>query len=228
MSYFVPPNEVIERYRTREISAIDVAVFAALCSLRREYNGVRVTQERLAFMCWITPKTVSASVHRLYKRGLIKNVIIETRQHWKKYKTTVYRLKDLPESGFFFVPRSIFLHTRITPKMYAVYFFMCKSRHSEYCKSWNSYGDVCDKLGFGKCQRSEVMRLIGSLVERGLITKTVRRIKGVFVDNIYRVCGFDGVFAISGVGCGFTDINNTQKGMNENYLSEKKISRRRE
>jgi predicted transcriptional regulator len=223
-SYFVLPNEVMELYRTRKISAVDVAVFAALFSLRREYDGVRVSQERLALMCGITPKTVSVSVHRLYLCGLIRNVITETQSHWKKYKTTVYWLKALTDSGYFFVPRVIFQHTRITPKMYAVYFFMCQSRHVEYGKSWNSYGDICRKLGFGSSQRSEVMRLIGSHVERGLIKKTVRKIKGLYVDNIYRICGFEGVSATSGVGCRFTDINNTQKGIYRNCKSEKKIS----
>jgi len=190
----VLPNEVIDLYRLREISAVDVAVYSALCSLRREYDGVRVSQKRLAFMCGIkSEKTIAASVHRLYLCGLIKNVIIETVNHWKKYKTSIYCLKPLPDSGFFFVPRQIFRMTRITPKMFAVYFFLCCANHCEYGKSWNSYGDLCVKMGFGKGQRSEVMRLIGELVERGLLKKTVRRIKGVYVDNIYRITGFDGI-----------------------------------
>jgi len=189
-SYFVMSNEVMERYRCREISAVDVAVYSALCNLRREYDGVRVSRKRLAFMCGITEKTVSASVYRLYSCGLIRNVITEVVKQVKKYKTSVYQLKPLPKSGFFFAPRHIFLQTRITPKMFAMYLFMCRACSVEYAKSWNSYGDICDKLGFGKGQRSEVVKLIGSLVECELLKKTVRRIKGVFVDNIYRVAGF--------------------------------------
>jgi hypothetical protein len=88
--------------------------------------------------------------------------------------------------------------------MYAMYFFMCRACSAEYCKSWNSFNDICDKLGYGRGQRSEVIRLIGSLVECGLLKKTVRRIKGVFVDNIYRIAGFEGIFAVSRVGGDFT------------------------
>jgi predicted transcriptional regulator len=210
-SYFVLPNEVMERYRCREISAVDVAVYSALCSLRRELDGVRVSQKRLAFMCGITEKTVSASVFRLYSCGLIKNVIIE--RNGMKYKTSVYHLQSLPESGFFFVPRCIFRHADLSAKMFAVYVFLCCVQHNEYEKSWNSYSDLCEKMGFNKSQRSEVIRLIGSLVECGLIKKTVRKVNGGFVDNIYRVAG---------VGCDFTDNYITHKGIYENYRSEKK------
>ena len=212
-SYFVLPNEVMEKYRNRAISAVDVAVYSALCSKRREYDGVRVSQKRIASMCGITEKTVSASVYRLYLCGLIKNVIIE--RNGMKYKTTVYQLESLPESGYFFVPRCIFRHTDISPKMFAVYIFLCCVQHNEYEKSWNSYSDLCEKMGFNKGQRSEVIRLIGNLSERGLIKKTVRKVNGKYVDNIYRVAG---------VGCDFTDNYITHKGIYGSYCSEKKNS----
>jgi hypothetical protein len=96
----------------------------------------------------------------------------------KKYQTSIYQLKPLPVSGFFFAPRHILRLTFITPKMFAVYFFLCYSNHCEYGKSWNSYSDLCLKMGFGKGQRSEVIKLIGSLAELGLIKKTVRKVKG--------------------------------------------------
>jgi predicted transcriptional regulator len=218
-SYFVLPNEIMDKYRKREISAVDVAVYSALCSLRRELDGVRVSQKRLTFMCGITEKTVSASVFRLYSCGLIVNVITETVKYWKKYRTSIYRLKTLPESGYFFVPRCIFRHTGISAKMFAVYVFLCCVQHNEYEKSWNSYNDLCEKMGFNKGQRSEVIRLIGSLVECGLIKKTARKVNGGYVDNIYRVAG---------VGCDFTDNYITHKGICENYRSEKKNSGWRE
>jgi predicted DNA-binding transcriptional regulator len=190
-SYFVISNEVIEMYRCRDISAVDVTVYAVLCSFRREYDGVRVSQERIAHLSGIkSRKTISASVERLYRRGLIKNVIIETAKHWKKYKTSIYHLKQLPNSGYFFAPRHIFMQTCINPKMFALYFFMCRARSCEYEKSWNSYNDICRRLGYGKNQRSEIVKIIGELTATGLLKKTVRRIKGVFVDNIYRVAVF--------------------------------------
>jgi hypothetical protein len=52
-----------------------------------------------------------------------------------------------------------------------------------------------------------VVKLIGSLADFGLIKKTVRRIKGVFVDNIYRICGFEesavreSIFLPDKIGC---------------------------
>jgi predicted transcriptional regulator len=189
-SYFALPNEVIEKYRTREISAVDVTLFAALCSLRRYYNGVRASQRTIAVMCGNTKKTVAASVYRLYLAGLIADVITETVKHRKKYKMSIYVLKPLPVSGFFLVPRRIF-GVSIPPKMFAMYLFMCRARSYEYGKTWNSYNDISEKLGYGKNQRSEVVALIGGLVERGLIKKTVRRIKKVFVDNIYRIIDFE-------------------------------------
>jgi len=216
-SYFVLPNVVMEKYRCRDISAVDVAVYSALCSLRRDYDGVRESQKRIASMCGITEKTVSASVYRLYLCGLIKNVIIE--RNGMKYKTTVYHLESLPESGYFFVPRCIFRHTDISAKMFAVYIFLCCVQHNEYEKSWNSYSDLCEKMGFNKGQRSEVIRLIGNLSERGLIKKTVRKVNGKYVDNIYRVAG---------VGCDFTDNYITHKGIYGGYRSEKKNSELRE
>jgi len=141
-------------------------------------------------MCGVSEKTVSVSAYRLYQAGLIVSVVTETVKRKIKYKTSVYILKPLPKSGFFFVPRRIFRHTRVTAKMFAVYCFMCRALSAEYGKSWNSYNDICAKLGFGKNQRSEVVKLIGELVEIGLIKKTVRRIKKVFADNIYRVVGY--------------------------------------
>jgi len=185
-------NKVMELYRSRIISAVDVIVYAALCSLRREYDGVCVSQKRLAFMCGLSQKTISTSSERLYSCGLIKNIIIETVKQVKKYKTAIYQLEPLSDSGFFFCPRTIFMH-KLQPKMFVLYFFMCRTRHFGYEKSWNSYNDICAKLGFGKNQRSEVIALIGELVRLELIKKTVRQRKGVFVDNIYRVSGFEGI-----------------------------------
>jgi predicted transcriptional regulator len=186
------PNEVIEKYRDREISAVDVSVYACLCSLRREYDGVRVSQRRVASFARLTEKTVSASVERLYNCGLVLNVITDVVKRRKKYQTSIYHLKPLPSSGFFFVPRHVF-NFSLSPKMFAIYAFLCKSNSFDYHgepKSWNSYNDICDKLGFKRCQRSEVVKLIGGLAALGLIKKTVRRIKKAFVDNIYRVVGF--------------------------------------
>jgi hypothetical protein len=115
------PNEVIDLYRSRTISAIDVAVYAALCSLRRDYDGVRLNQRKIALMCNISPKTVAASVQRLYSCGLIVNVITPIVKQMKKYQTSIYQLKPLPDSGFFFAPRHILWLTHITPKMFTVY-----------------------------------------------------------------------------------------------------------
>jgi hypothetical protein len=82
-------------------------------------------------------------------------------------------------------------------------------------------------MGFNRGQRSEVMRLIGSLAELELIKKTVRKIKGVYVDNIYRVCGFENIFSDFSVGCDFTYNILLHKGMRErmreNGRTEKKI-----
>jgi predicted transcriptional regulator len=192
-SYFVMPCEAIEKYRTREISAVDLYVYAALCNLRREYDGVRVSQKRLAFMTELTPKTISVSVTRLYNSGLLTGVYtmgVDKKKPRYIKGVYVYRLKPLPVSGYFFVPRHIFFRTNITPKMFAVYLFMCKAFDHEYEKSWNSYNDICVKLGFGKNQRSEIVKLIGELTALGLIKKKVRRIKKIFVDNIYRIIGF--------------------------------------
>jgi len=191
------PNEVIEKYRTREITAVNVAVYAALCSLRREYDGVRVSQKRLAAMCGVkSEKTVAKSVERLYNSGLIVNIITPVTDNVKKYETSIYQLKLLPDSGFFLAPRAIFIHTQIlqtpiTPKMFAIYLFMCRACSTEYMKSWNSYNDIRENLGFCKGQKSEIMRLISRLVICGLLKKTVRQINGVFVDNIYRVTGYE-------------------------------------
>ncbi|MDR2532748.1 MAG: hypothetical protein LBC82_07905 [Oscillospiraceae bacterium] len=190
-SYFVLSNEVIEMYRRRELSAIDIKVFSYLSSLRMHgFKGFRVGQKMIAFRCGITENTVRKSVYRLYNLGLIERVIIETREHCLiKFKTSVYTLQELPESGFFFIPRRIFF-VSLPPKMFTIYLFMCRARSFEYEKSWNSYNDIAARLGFGKGQRSEVVALIGGLVERGLIKKTVRRMNKVFVDNVYRVTDF--------------------------------------
>jgi len=195
ISYFVMSDEVMRLYRKREISAVDVKVYAYLCSLRREYDGICVCQRQIAFMCGLSAKTVSTSAERLYSCGLIKNIIIETVKQKRKYKTAIYQLKPLPKSGFCFVTRNIFSHYSLKPKMFATYLFMCNAQSHEYGKSWNSYSDICEQLGFGKCQLSEVKRLVKSLVELGLIKKTVRKIKHVFVDNIYRVCGIMAITA---------------------------------
>jgi predicted transcriptional regulator len=218
----------MEKYRTCEISAVDVAVYSALCSLRRGFDGVRLSQRKIALICNIkSVKTVAASVHRLYKIGLIRNVITPVVKKMKKYETSIYQLKPLPVSGFFFVPKSVLQFTCVAPKMFAVYSFLCYSNHSEYVKSWNSYADLCVKMGFSRGQRSEVIKLIGSLAGLGLIKKTIRKIKGVYVDNIYRVCGIEGVFSDFSVGCEFTYNILLHKGMRErmreNGRTEKKI-----
>jgi len=191
-SYLVLPDELIELYRARQISAVDVKVYAYLCSLRTKYNGVRVSQKRIALMCGITEKTVSQSVWRLYESGLIRNVIIEVVKRKIKYKTSIYELKPLPSRGFFFCLRKIF-NFGLNFKMFAVYLFLCSAHSFEYGKSWNSYNDILFQLGFNKGQRSELVALIGGLAKLGLVRKTVRQIKRTFVDNIYRVTGFDEV-----------------------------------
>lgn len=196
-SYFTLPNTVIEMYASREISEVDIRVYAYLSSLSMRdfngYTGVKVTQRKIAARCEITENTVSASTSRLYKAGLIKIFAVEHSSFKPKRKrhikeTYIYNLQPLPESGFFFCPRNVFKYS-MPHKMFAVYLFLCRSHDIEYGMSWNSFNDICRKLGFGKNQRSEVVTLIDGLVELGLIKKTKRRFKKVYVDNIYRVLG---------------------------------------
>ena len=208
-SYFALTNEVIVMYQSREISASDARVFAALCSLRRELigiridgdkvtygglgrqaDGVKISQAYLAKMCGLTRKTISKSIDRLIDRGLIVGVCSESNRKRGYLKSTnVYILKPLPKRGFFLCPRTLFMH-KLSNKQFAVMLFMYRARSFEYEKSWNSYNDICRKLGFSENQRSEVVKIIGELVSMELIKKTVRKMKGVFVDNIYRVAGF--------------------------------------
>jgi len=194
ISYFVLPNEAIELYASRTISAVDLTVYCYLHSLRREYDGVCVSRKQIAAACGLCENTATAAVNRLYNCGLILDIIIEETKEIKKYKTAVYRLKPLPSSnsgsGFCFVPRGIFTYRGISPKMFAVFFFMCMAQHLGYGKSWNSYNNIRERLGFCENQLSEVKRLVNALAEVGVVAKTVRKIKQVFIKNIYRVRGF--------------------------------------
>lgn len=196
-SYFTLPNTIIEMYASREISEVDIRVYAYLSSLSMRdfngYTGVKVTQKRIAARCEITENTVSASTNRLIKAGLIKIFAVEHggyKSKRKKYikETYIYNLQPLPESGFFFCSRNVF-NCSMPHKMFTVYLFFCRSHNIEYGMSWNSFNDICLKLGFGKNQRSEVIALIDGLVKRGLIKKTKRRVKKAYVDNIYRILG---------------------------------------
>jgi predicted transcriptional regulator len=189
-NYFVLSNEALELYRQRVINATDVVVFCYLSSLRRRYDGVRVSQKRIAAYCGISSlNTVSSSIQRLYNAGLIEEVVINTRKAIKKYETSIYILKPLLKSGFSFVPRSAFA-AGLKAKEFVVFVFMCSAYNFEYGKSWNSYNDICDRLGFSRNSRSEIVKIVGRLVETGLLTKKVRRIKNVYVDNIYRVANY--------------------------------------
>jgi len=198
-SYFAVDNAILMLYQNRTILATDVCVYSYLCSRRKNglFNGVRVSQEKIAFYCGLTRKTVAASIDRLMACGLITAVIHNIKKARKKYETSIYALKPLPKSGFILIPRFIFrfpiksiAQNTVTTKMFAIFVLMCKAQSFEYEKSWNSYSDICEKLGFSENQRSEIIKLIGRMETVGLIKKTVRRIKGVFVDNIYRIVGF--------------------------------------
>ena len=185
-SYFVLPNEALAFYKSRKILASDLRVFAYLSSLRCKSNTVKVTQQRIAENCGLTTKTVASCVDRLYVAGLIEDVITEEVRQKKKYKTSVYILKPLSNSGFFLCPRTLFTH-EMPHKAFAVMLLMYRANSPILGKSWNSYNDICERLGFGENQRSEIVAIIKSLVNMGLLKKTVRKVKKVFVDNIYRV-----------------------------------------
>jgi len=206
-NYFLLSDEVLTLYQNRGISAVDAVVISYLYSARNIHTdiltgeksalyGVRVCQERIAFMCGITPKTVAASVSRLYDAGVIENVITERKKRSPKYKTSIYILKPLPVSdrnpagSYFFVPRSAFNHD-LKPKEFVLVLDFCRQHSFEFGKSWNSYNDICERLGFNKKnQRSEVARLVAGLVNRGIVGKKVRRVKKVFVDNIYSIANY--------------------------------------
>ena len=214
-NYFVMPNEAIEKFAARELSTYDVTIFSALCSLRRELKGIRiikgkavycgtgglsnavqVAQSMLARMTGIAPKTVREAISRLHAAGLIKGVILTDEPKKKKAymkSTNIYILKPLPSSGFFFAPRNIFMHSRSTyegslkPRDFVMFYFMCYAQSNEYRKSWNSYNDICKRLGYSKDERSKVVASVGKLVALGVINKKARKINGGNVDNIYRV-----------------------------------------
>ena len=118
-NYFVLSNEIIEMHRNRKatkISAVDVIIFSYLSSLTmcdyNGYKGVKVTQKKIALRCGVTEATVSKSVGRLYKAGFITNVITEIRKHsLKRFKTSIYSLKPLPERLLFLpAPNFLLLH----------------------------------------------------------------------------------------------------------------------
>jgi hypothetical protein len=217
-NYFVMPNECIELFAARKIRTTDVSVFAALCSQRHNFqgvcvnqfgkstygntrimcNGVQVAQSILANMAGVVSKTVQSSIERLCTVGLIIDVIPgekpkKSAPHIKP--VNIYRLKPLSTSGFFFAPRSVFMHSRsvyegsLKTRDLTAFFFMCMAQSQEYGKSWNSYNDICARLGYSKNQRSRVIKMIDKLVAVGTLNKKVRKINGKFADNIYRVSG---------------------------------------
>jgi predicted transcriptional regulator len=194
-SYFAAPTEIFALYKTRVIFAIDVRLIAYMYSCCIGGNAVKITKERIARRCGICVNTVAASVKRLKAAGLIEHIEKKIRKGVvKKFGTTTYRLKPLPESGFFLCEREK-LRAAVTPKQFAIYLSACHMQNFEYDKFWNSYNDISVRLGFGKTARSEVMRLVKGLVQLGLLKKKVRKTankncKYVYVDNLYNVVDF--------------------------------------
>jgi hypothetical protein len=132
-NYLVLQDEVIKLYRERSINANDVFVYAYLssCKMRYffdDYSGVKVRQERISQVCGISINTVRTCIERLENAGLITYVYHQEQQHCiRKYAgANTYVLKDVPEDGYFLVPRAaIFIAD--TAKNMVAFLFMCSA-----------------------------------------------------------------------------------------------------
>jgi predicted transcriptional regulator len=200
-SYFAVPTAVFEAYKLRKISAVDLKILAYLYSLRREFSGVQVSRRRIGEICGVTEKTATASVERLYNADFVTSVVTMRKERHFRFETAVYGLKPIAK-GFFLFPRSIFRRAvNLSAQTFAVLAFFCHATNFEFEKSWNSYGDICRKLGYNhKNSRSRVMNSVKILTELGFVKKRRRKAvnlsgkspKNVFIDNIYRVSGYIG------------------------------------
>jgi hypothetical protein len=85
------------------------------------------------------------------------------------------------------------------PRDFAAYADYCHAQNYEYGKSWNSYKNLCERLGFRADHvRSKVIAIVKKLTGSGLLDKKTRKIfvgkfrnrAQIFVKNLYAVAGF--------------------------------------
>jgi DNA-binding MarR family transcriptional regulator len=188
-SYFVMPNDVL----LGEITPREIVILAYLYSRKTgNYDAVQVSQKVLGQVCGMDVKTVRKCVIKLVEKRFVKNVFVTKKLHSFKYEITVYELPKLPQNGYFFVQRMIFKY-KISPKIFTLYLFMCKSKDSTLGLSWNSYNDIKKKLGkVIKSTRYEVLCMVKTLTKCGLIKKSrkkgkTKNGKWIFIDNVYRI-----------------------------------------
>jgi predicted transcriptional regulator len=203
-NYFALTVEVLELSARGLLLENSVRVIAFLHSRKASHNeGVAISQEAIGEACGIkSPQTVRRCLDELKEHGLI-TWEEEFGEHPKGryYKPIhVYGLKKVPKRGYILIPRDVFLlmHKFTTKKDFVVYLFKLHAQWHEAGVSWNSYNDICDRIGCKKKnQRSRVMKCIKTLTNLGLSVKTKRQAstekgKLKYIDNIYRVIGVVG------------------------------------
>jgi hypothetical protein len=199
--YFTLPNEILDG----ELNPREIAILSVLyCFSKRFYNAdeptaysVQVAQTTLAYYTGLSRNTVAKYTNSLYEKGFILDIIQDERPHEvKKYgQSSVYELKPLPESGFFFAPKDIFSF-QLSPKLLAFYLRFCRDEDSIERLQWNSINDLWDKASnIFHVAKSVLISMIRELTKLNLITKTKRRPvnkngKWIWIDNVYRLVQF--------------------------------------
>ena len=178
------------------LNAQEIAVYAYLCSLPG--NGYTITgdavinvkQRTIAANCGIkSPVTVSGTIDRLREKGLVEHLERNTKANGQRGTYSYAVMVQQTDKGYFMVDRRVF--GMLSPRQMLVYLFLCKSFSTMLHDCWNSYNDIAAQIGM---KRESVVKIIGELVDAGLIIRMQRRSKGnrrVYVDNHYSIVRFE-------------------------------------
>lgn len=190
MNYFRLPNALLNE----PLSANELCIIAYIHSVYqaapRQLNmfggEISCRQETIAHACHLSVSTVSRSVNRLLKSGLIVNATRRKRTDGLD-GTYIYTLKlfDFDKEQHFCVSRKVL--PLLQPTLYKAYLWICKLADTNN-RFFQSYSELAVFL---KCRRSEAIKLFKILAEKQLIRIYRKRTAaGDYTDNHYTVILF--------------------------------------
>lgn len=184
--YFAVPNIIAT---SDKLTASERAVATYLFSLAHHSKImmnmeflVKVKQSTIAERCGISTKTVSRTIDKLLRLGIIikKMRTVKANRHLSTY-IYVLRCPKAWDKFFYCDSKIIKLLSRSTLRTYLL---CCKCANSK-ASFFKSYSDLSKLIGI---RRSEVIRVVKELVAMGILSVKKRKTKvGDYTENLYRL-----------------------------------------
>lgn len=182
----IPNSFITELSNSYTDFAVACKLYSLVCSHTPiSSNGyeVCIKQETIAAACKCSVASVKRSIRRLEKQGIIthKYRLESSEGRLGAYHYSL-KLYDLTKN-YFYINNKKAYSSDLKPKLFFIYAVFCKLMCNDISRFYQSLSDLA---AIAHISRSEISKLIATLINEGMVRKQLKKTKaGDYTDNTY-------------------------------------------